>query len=124
MPEIVIKQSQIVKRFLDNCNDITFYQVDNTPFGFNPKIKKHLIGKTFRKLIYPTWNTETFSSGKTPNKIFSVRDQWLWDSNLESKTRAVDQIKIFLKKAGSYWLNDPTDMSKGVKRHASPRYYL
>jgi hypothetical protein len=124
MPEITIKQAHILKRFLDNCHDPRYYMDDRGPFGYNPKINKHLSSHTLRRLIYPTWNPNTFISGKTPNKIFSVRDQWLWDSNLEYKDRTKSQILLFLDSVGDYWLNDPNNKFKGVKRHASPRYYI
>lgn len=124
LPEITVKQSHIVKRFLTTCHDLSFYQDSATPFGYNPTINKYLDSKTFKKLIYPNWNINTFSSGKTPNKIFSVRDQWLWNSNLDYKNKTVSQILKFLDSVGDYWLNDPADKFKGVKRHASPRYYI
>lgn len=124
MPEIVVKQCQIVKNFISVCNDPQFYQTEKNTFGYNPQLKMYLTGKTFRNLIYPTWNVNTFSSGKSPNKVFSLRDQWLWDSNLEERQKVIDRTLYYRKIVGDYWHNDPNDISKGLKRHASPRYYI
>ena len=122
--DLIAKQAHCVKRFLDSCDDLTFYQDKFAPFGFNPRIKKYLKGKHLRQLIYPTWNTETFTSGKNTNSLFTDRDSWLWNSNTEEKHRIKKFIIDKLSSTPVYWLNDPDDISKGIKSHASPRYYL
>ena len=123
-PEIIVKQAHIIKRFLEICDDVNFYQDTPTSCGYNPRIKKYLTANAQRRLIYPTWDTATFSSGKTPNKIYSVRDQWLWNSNLSERDVVVDKIELLLRSVDQYWLNDPDNRYKGIKRHASPKYYI
>ena len=124
MPQLIVKQAQIVKRFLDTVDDPQFYQDKRTTNGYNPKIDRYLKTNTLRSLIYPRWDLTTFSNGKSNNKVYSQRDEWFWQSNLDEREKLDSQIRSYLNSIGKYWINDEHDVSKGVKCHASPRYYL
>ena len=60
--------------------------------------------KTFQKLIYPKWNTNTFSNGKTffNNKnrksIYTPRDLTFLLSNMDIKDRYVSMVNYTVKK--------------------------
>jgi hypothetical protein len=124
MPEIVIKQAQVIKRFLESCNDDRFYQDKPTTFGYNTKINKYLTTDSAKRLIYPKWDLSTFNAGKQSNRFFSARNQWIWDSNLDQKTAFLSAGQHFYDRIGSYWANQPGNIRRGIKCHTSPRYYL
>jgi len=124
LPEIVIKQAHIIKRFVSQVNDSVFYQDEFTPNGFNPNIKRYLKTDTLKNLIYPRWNSGTFTNGKSTNKVYSQRDEWFWHSNLPEKDILDAQIKKYFNVIGEYWMNDKNDVSKGIKCHASRKYYV
>lgn len=124
MPEIVQKQARIVKRFLDTSEDQSCFQKEKSRNGYSTKLSLYLTDSALRKLIYPFWNDDIFSNGKNVRSFFSTRSQWLWDSNLEEANRFVEIGKSAFARAGTYWVNDHTDIFKGWKCHASPRYYL
>lgn len=124
LPELMVKQAHIIKRFLETVNDPAHYRVKSGPFGYNPKIKRYLKSDTFKTLLYPTWDTSTFQNGKSPGKIYSIKDEWFWNSDLDAARKVRSQIEYYIDQIGPEWLNDPTDIQKGVKCHASPKYYL
>jgi len=124
MPEIVIKQAHTIKRFLDTCNDPQFYQSKSNANGYNPRLNQYLTDATLKQLIYPRWNNNTFQSGKSGMKFFSKRFQWIWDSNIAEKERYLSAGRSLFERLGEYWVNDPADITKGAKGHASPKYYI
>ena len=124
MPELIQKQARLVKRFLDTSEDRSCFQTKKNKNGYSTKLGMYLKDNALRTLIYPFWNNDTFSNGKNVRMFFSTRAQWLWNSNLEEATRFVELGKSLFNKAGDYWVNDPKNIYKGFKCHASPHYYL
>lgn len=124
MPEIMIKQAHIIKRFVETCHNPKFYQTKSTKCGYNIRLNQYLTDATLKQLIYPRWNNDTFQSGKSGMKFFSKRFQWMWDGNIEEKNRYFSAGHSLFNNLGDYWVNDPKDITKGVKGHASPKYYI
>jgi hypothetical protein len=123
-PLIPIKAAHVLKEFVSTVNDPVYYQDSFTDFGFNRHNGKYLTVDTVKTLIYPRWNPSTFCNGKAPSMIYSIRDQWFLDSNLEQKERFRQITQAYFGKIGTFWANDPRDPSKGIKAHCSPKYYL
>ena len=116
-PLIPVKQAHVIKNFIQLCNDTKFYQDKRTEYGFNKTLNKYLTEDTVKKLIYPKWDTSTFSIGKGGMQfLFSLRDQWIWDSNLELKNRYNEIIKHVVT-------NAPIK-NRNIISHSSPKYYL
>lgn len=123
-PLIPIKSAHVLKEFVSTVNDPVYYQDSFTDFGFNRHNGKYLTVDTVKTLIYPRWNPSTFCNGKAPSMVYSIRDQWFLDSNLEQKERFRQITQAYFGKIGTFWANDPRDPSKGIKAHCSPKYYL
>jgi hypothetical protein len=130
MPEIVIKQSHLIKNYLNSNNII------NLPFISTKKSDlayKTINGVNFwldnhgvHSLIYPNWNINTFSLGKPASLILTPRDNWFF--NVSNQHEFKQHYHIGLTKLWQtipeYWKNDPTDISKGFKACWSKEYFL
>ena len=127
-PEIVQKQAAIVARFLRTVDDPKYYQKKSSRNGYNHKINCYLTDNALKCLLYPRWDTRTFSAGKlnvqAGRRFFSLRSKWLWESNLGEAHRFLQIGKSMFEGIDDYWKNQPGDVFKGLKCHASPRYYL
>jgi len=85
-------------------------------FGYNKNLNQYLCVETVKNLIYPRWSNDIFCNGKAGSFIYSDRDIWFFNSNLDLKQR-YDQI---VKHVVSYGrIKD-----KNIIPHSSKRYYL
>lgn len=87
LPKLSIKQAHVVKNFFNMktglYKDILhYYQKTPSHCGFNKHTQLYLSDNGYRKLMYPFWDQNTFTRGKSSSLIMSPTDQWLWDSNL------------------------------------------
>lgn len=115
-PLIPIKQSHIIKNFVQISNDTNCFQKEHTNFGYNKNLNQYLCVETVKNLIYPKWSNDIFCNGKAGSFIYSDRDTWFFNSNLELKQR-YDQI---VKHVVSYGrIKD-----RNIIPHSSRRYYL
>jgi len=124
MPEIVCKQSHIIRKFCTTIHDDTWYQDQFTEFGYNPVIRKYLTPESIKKIIYPRWNPATFCDGKSKSFVWSDRDAWFIQGNLEASQKWRNISRKFMHDLDPSWLNDPKDYLKGIKSHCSPNYYI
>ena len=79
---------------------------------------KYLRNDIYHTLIYPGWNPNTLTAPKPLNLILSERDNWFWNQNIEtneSVRNAQGGIKEIIYKIGAYWMNNPKDITKGIK---------
>jgi len=119
-PLIPIKAAHIVKRFVTTCHDSKYYQTKHNLYGYNKTINQYLTDETVKILIYPKWKPDTFCNGKGSGLIFSDRDSWIWNSNLEQLTRYKSLVYTMVQKSASInWFN-----KNFVRAHTSNRYYL
>jgi len=124
MPEIVCKQSHIIKQFCQQVHDTKFYQTLPTKFGYNPTLKQFVSVNTVKQLLYPNWNPLTFCDGKTRSVVWSDRDRWFIEGNLIESKKYKNLTQAMFENIDPYWLNDVNDISAGLKAHVSTRYYL
>jgi hypothetical protein len=122
--EIVCKQAHVIKRFCESINDPQYYQSSPTRFGYNTVLKKYLTADAVKQVIYPKWDPGTFCDGKTRSIIWSDRDHWFIHGNIGETAKFRQLSKSLMQDIDPYWLNDPTDPLKGIKAHASQKYYL
>lgn len=129
-PLIPIKQSHIIKRFLSEVDDVSFYKEHNDEnyyLAYNPINKMTLKENVQNQLIYPKWNPETYSFGKPhhdfknrPTGVLGDKDPFFLRTNTDS---AKNYVKIFkstiakFMKANNYSINRP-------RLYYSRRYYL
>ena len=82
LPELLVKQAHTIRRFLSIPQELPgFYKPGKDYYGRNTGLDKYLTAKGVRHLIYPTWNDDTFTVGKSSNNVFADRDRWFWRGN-------------------------------------------
>jgi hypothetical protein len=72
----------------------------------------------YHQLIYPGWDPTTLVAPKPQNLMLSERDNWFWAQNPETNIavrNAQEGIKEIVKRIGDSWLNDTTDITRGIK---------
>lgn len=124
LPEIAIKQAHVLKRFCETNMDAVNYQTEFSRFGYNRQLKKYLQEETVKLLLYPHWKASTYVDGKPGINIVSWRDTWLINSTQEQGLRFQSYLHSLKQRLDSYWLNDVTTITKGLKGCISPHYYL
>lgn len=132
LPEILIKQAHIIKRYLDHATEQTpFISSEKSDLAFRwadeSRTKKLWLGvHGVHRLIYPNWDITTFDAGKFGSIVFSPRDKWFFnlDDNNLSKRNWQQGIDRVFKMVPDYWKNDPNDISKGLKACWSRDYFL
>jgi len=124
LPELISKQAHTVKKFCETVNDGNFYQDSSTVYGFNPTISKYITENTIKQILYPKWDPTTFCDGKPPSFVWSLRDQWLINGNINESSKFKNISTDILTSIDPYWLDDPTNGLRGIKAHCSPKYYI
>jgi hypothetical protein len=130
LPELLIKQGHIIKNYLSRAD------VQNLPFISQKKsdlayreingVKYWLSNHGVHSLIYPRWDIETFTNGKSSSPIFTERDDWFFDlsSQHDIKQNWWTGFDELWKLVPDYWKSDPADMRRGLKACWSKSYYL
>jgi len=130
MPELIIKQAHLIKNYLnrnpisqlpfvsESKSDLAFKKIDNKTYW--------LSNHGMHTLIYPDWDINTLTTGKTPKVILTNRDIWFW--NLEETNTISQNFWIGLDKlwetVPDYWKNNPADVGMGLKGCVSKDYFL
>lgn len=137
LPEIVVKQSHIIKRFVrehdlvscmhDAGDGIQYINVnDLEPVLELKKAWGHENDMSWRdtvcRLIYPYFDQTAFNHGKRGSAIFSEKDAvWLADprfyKDLVQRLRYLDTVD-------PYWKNDPADIFMGIKGCITKPYWI
>lgn len=136
LPNLVIKQAHIIKRYIaaSNLNDPTAgFVTDKSLIKAAPRI--HVVGKgtdnwylttdRMHDLIYPNWVVNLYQT-KSPTLTLSKRDTWFFD--IEDSNRA----KYYWKAGLTYlwestpdkWKHDPKNILAGFKYSQSKIYCL
>jgi hypothetical protein len=130
MPEITIKQSHMIKNYLNLVNTETLPFVSNVSSDLAYKEingKKHwLSNHGVHSIIYPSWNVNTFTSGKTNSITLSPRSSaffQLQDTHSAKKNYYKGMEKLWTS-IPDYWKNDPADAARGLKACWSKSYFL
>jgi hypothetical protein len=124
MPELIVKQAHTLLKFVETCDMQEFYQDKPNRYGYNRRLNKYVTSAAAKIILYPKWDPTTFVNGKPSNFIYSERDAWFWKGNMESVEFLRSLSIQYFEKIGSFWMNDPNDILKGIKCHCSPKYYL
>jgi hypothetical protein len=123
--DIVCKQGHILKRFIEEHN-LFAENTDYSDYRSEEKIKFLDIELNFRNLIntliYPGFDPNMFSVGKPFSRLESPRDH-VFNKDIVFRTQ-LEKVKTHLSQLDSYWLNDVTNIHKGLKLCISPAYFL
>lgn len=130
-PKIVIKQSHLLKTYMNSAPNpamlpfVSLIKSDLAYKTFEGK-KYWLSADGYHSVIYPQWRLDTFTYGKPSSIVVSLRDTWFYKISPEDPIR--HNYDIGLKKIfellPEYWLNDPKDLTQGMKFCWSKDYYL
>jgi hypothetical protein len=130
--DIVCKQAHILKRFFEKHKIYKQDKYYSDTLIDLPDIEQIFANKhtedglSYRNLIntliYPKFSAKTFSAGKPISVVSSYRDI-VWNKDSWYQTQ-LTMLKGHLVQLDPYWLNDPTDIEKGLKCSISPAYYL
>jgi hypothetical protein len=128
LPELLIKQCHVVKRYLEHATPTSnFISKNNTGFAC-----KDYNGSTLwltnhgvHDLIYPTWDVDTFTVGKDPYTVFGKRDEWFWrEKNFIPYQNWHKRMSYAWSKLPDYWKNEPGNIFKGAKLSWTIPYFL
>ena len=100
LPELMIKQCNIIKNFFKIRNTnlhsiLSYYQQEPSSRGYNKRLNLYLSDDGYRKLLYPHWDLNTLSRGKSASTSKSPQDDWIWNGNMTQKDIFLDSHKIF-----------------------------
>ena len=132
LPEIPIKQAHVVKNYVKNsAPDSLFMSYEKDYLGLAYRVlsdgkKLWLSNHGVHTLIYPDWDINTFSLGKTQSIILSSRDTWFWTESKQEKSvknfyEALNKLWVNLP---DYWKNEANDITRGTRLSYSKSYYL
>jgi len=125
-PLIIIKGCHTIKNFLRNCNIKELYQKNYTVWGYNKFLNMYLKEKTLQKLIYPKWNTDTFSNGKiflnntNRKSVFTPRDITFLSSNMDIKKQYLSILKYTVNR----YIKENTFKHNQIVSSKSKQYWL
>lgn len=118
--KIVAKQSHVLLKIL-NQEYNSAWLIGRAWGPHSPQSRntgKFLRNDIYHTLIYPDWDPTTLVAPKPQNLLLSERDNWFWNQNsatTESVRNAQGGIKELIRRVGDYWLNDPADLTRGIK---------
>ena len=130
LPELIIKQAHIVKRYLENSDASSRFIFQNTGgYLAGRKVGDQtlwLSNDGVHSLIYPTWDINTFTAGKAPSSIISPGSRWFITLGETDQSLAnwKSVMQHWWQEIPEYWRNDPNDVLRGVKGCFSKSYFL
>jgi hypothetical protein len=78
----------------------------------------YLRNDIYHNLIYPGWRPDVIVAPKPQNLLLSERDNWFWKQNPETNAavrNAANGVQEMIRRIGDLWLNDPNDVTRGIK---------
>jgi hypothetical protein len=130
MPEVVIKQAHVIKKFLKHC-PVTHPCLTKEVTGLGHVIKTDpdgsqqaywLLQNAQDQLIYPWFNSNLYIGEKPKDTLFSLRDTWFWKDPILSHNYT-GMVNSLLQKFGSKWINVGTT-TRSTKNYRSQKYYI
>jgi len=115
---IVAKQSHILMKILnqESADSAWFSDVGGAHLPQHQLSGRYLRNDIYHTVIYPGWDPNTIVAPKPQNLLLSERDNWFWNQNTSEAVRnARGGIKELLSRVGDYWLNNPIDLTRGIK---------
>lgn len=119
--DLIAKQCHMLKRVLETEPAGSPRLAPGRAFTHLPKSKTtgmYLNNDFYHTLVYPGWEPSTLVADKPKNILISERDDWFWQQSavLDASTRiAQDGLRQLKTRLGDYWMNDPLDLTRGIK---------
>jgi hypothetical protein len=104
LPEMIIKQAQIVKNYWQSRPDAMWQHKKNKQ---NPTLGLLLDHEhdQVQRLVYPYCNSGTYLTWQPKDFLLLERDRWLINSNTEYATKMQDLVDSFTSKIKPEWFN-------------------
>jgi hypothetical protein len=128
LPDIVIKQAHIVKKYMQLYpNRLSNEWTDGANFvhKVSPTGKAYMTYDTLHRLIYPKWEPIPYQ-WKTKSLVYSDKDDWFWKSTDTAEYKQHFEIGLdhLWKITPEELKNNPLDIYKGFKQTISNVYQL
>lgn len=128
-PRIVIKQSHLIKNYLNsgNIDSLPFVSKEKSDLAYKTSngINYWLSNHGVHNIIYPCWDINTFSLGKPTSLILSPRDSWFFNISQQNtfKNNYIIGLEKLWQTIPEYWRNGE-NVSNGLKSCWSKDYFL
>jgi hypothetical protein len=130
LPELIIKQAHLIMNFLKSpmMQHSPFVTTTPTALAYiernNQQYWLNIHG--IHQIIYPTWNVDTFTTGKNPSIIYPYRDQWFLQLGNENQMKHIwnQGITKLWEIVPDYWKSDTDNISQGLKACYGKNYFL
>lgn len=129
LPEIVIKQAHIIKKYLrSSTSQSMFMQKESTGLGYIiDNGNRYWISTVgVHSLIYPNFKYNSLNDFKPPSLFFTPRDKWFFSlpDNDIAKKNWRSSLEALWCNVPDYWKNDPQDIDRSFKLCVSRPYFL
>ena len=118
---MVAKQCHTIIRALQHSQSMPGWSSSVQQGSHCPQHKlngQYLRNDIYHTLIYPGWDVTTLVQPKPKNLLLSERDDWFWNQTPDSHSSlkfARMGVQELLSRIGNQWLNDPNNITKGIK---------
>jgi hypothetical protein len=124
LPEIVVKQAHMVRRWLDINPQYRNLITPGTKL--DSKISSVLEREVSGPVIYPSVEHEIFQGNKIGNAVLSEHDSWFWENHMNTEIAKVWKagVETLKRKVPNYLRYDDHGQLSGVALFKSPLYQL
>lgn len=121
-PQLSVKAAHVIKDFCDLSEDKDCFTESHAceRNGYSKRFNMYLKDEVVKTLLYPKWSNDIFCNGKASSFIYSMRDDWFWTSNLESKDRFRNIVDFYLSKTDHDW----SKKKRSISPMHSKKYWL
>lgn len=119
LPELAIKQSHTVVKWLQSQNKIELVKHMSNIASFHDEAYYNEVNRS----IYPDWNPTTWQIKKPTGAIYNELSQWFLDGDFAAKLKWESALWELERVCGPQWFNKNT-VKEGLKGHLSPLYKI
>lgn len=119
LPELAIKQSHTVVKWLQSQNKIELVKHMSNIASFHDEAYYNEVNRS----IYPDWNPGTWQIKKPTGAIYNELSQWFLDGNFGAKLKWESALWELERVCGTQWFNKNT-VKEGLRGHLSPLYKI
>jgi hypothetical protein len=129
LPEIMIKQGHVIKKYLELSTPTSMYMCSESSglgFAVHDGVKSWITTLGVNSLIYPKYNFNLLNEFKPKSLFWSPRDNWFFKMNnndLAYKNWAMSLDNLW-KSVPYYWKNNPAEPTKAFKGMYSKPYFM
>lgn len=119
MPELAIKQSHAVVKWLTTANKISLIKHVKNIGSFHDE----LYYKEVNRCIYPDWDHTTWQIKKPTGAIYNELSKWFLTDHLSERMKWESSLHELERICGKKWFNG-NSVANGITGHLSPMYKI